>query len=122
MKVMLFPFEKIDHYFKISETKGLPPNWTFISRFFDLPEHFIEEHKDDVDWAYITGCQKLSEHFVRKYMDYMKWNFITNKYMDLSETFIREFRDKIRWNLLDSEKLSKDFIREFANELNRIKE
>ena len=87
--------------------------WSYISRYQELPEDFIREFKDYVDWYFISTKQKPSESFIREFKDYVDW-YCISKYQKLSEGFIREFKDKLGWACISKyQKLSESFIREF---------
>ena len=91
--------------------------WSYISRYQELPEDFIREFKDKVDWCWISIYQKLSENFIREFKDKVDW-FRISIYQKLSENFIREFKDCVNWCCISArQKLSEDFIREFQDKV-----
>jgi hypothetical protein len=44
-------------------------DWDYISKYQNLSESFIEEHKDLVYWICISKYQKLSESFIEEHKD-----------------------------------------------------
>jgi len=58
-----------DHVLKIADKKPELIDWTDLSKRFELPEAFIEQHADLVYWRFIIIYQDLSPSFLKKYLD-----------------------------------------------------
>lgn len=92
---LLQPFYNCEEYLYGCFKNGYDINWDYISQHFELPNWFIAKNKDKLNWYAMTLRQNWTEEDVREFKDYIIWNGIQ-----------------------DTDWLSREFIREFANELN----
>lgn len=69
-------------------------DWTFVSTYRRLDEHFIRQFKYAVDWHCICIYQKLSEDFIWEMRDYVDWYAVITC-QKLSQDFIKKAKDYI---------------------------
>lgn len=104
-------------------------------------DQFIEEHKDEIDWTKLLKKVKLTEEQIEKYENYIIWKNVflyqpvsdqfIEKHIDkldnfdwvcahrnLSIEFASKYKDKIHWNFIVQNKLSKEFIIIFSDQIN----
>ena len=98
-------------------------DWNLITKYQKLSEDFIEQFKKNFDWYNVCLYQILSEKFIRKHIkDFDKscWDEICGKEENkLSMDFMREFADYINWDFIgESQCYDKNFLREFADKIN----
>lgn len=71
-------------------------NWSFICKYEDLSESFMERHADELDWKYASIYQKMSEGFIERHADKVDWKVLASR-QDLSLEFIEKYEDRIDW-------------------------
>lgn len=65
LKPLLFDWKNVE---VIRDLTG----WRILSRYYELPEEFIEKYINKVDLEFIAQYQKLSEKFIEKYIDRLR--------------------------------------------------
>ena len=71
-------------------------DWSYISRYHELSEKFMDCYADCLNWMFIAEYQKLSEQYIEKRPNLIHWDIISC-YQKLSEEFIERHADHLDW-------------------------
>jgi hypothetical protein len=83
--------EIINKYTEIDEI-----NRNKLSRYEDLPIHFLREFQDKVDWNEISMREDLDEDFIREFQDRVNWYYVSDSiWEDLSPEFRKKFEHRL---------------------------
>lgn len=100
----------------IIKNNPLKQNYRNLACTYVLSEDFINEYKqyfDDYAWMYISKYQELSESFIEQHKDNVWWYQISG-YQCLSIDFINKFYNKIDFNQLKYNQKISDQVKELC--------
>lgn len=84
--------ELLDKYWHIFKN-----NSTYVSKWQNLTEDFIEKHAEDLNWDEISRHQVLSEDFMKKWEKKINWNWV-HQTQELSKQFVMEIYNEFMLN------------------------
>lgn len=86
---------------------------------FNITEDLLYKFRNKIDWSWVLADKILSEKILRKIVNdhtivpktkIVKWNYISSR-QKLSEEFIRDFADDLNWELIAAHQdMSEKFV------------
>lgn len=81
-------------------------DWKVLSRWPDIGEPRIEQHRDSVDWAAVSRFVKLSPVFVVRNAELLDWKAISEFQTHLPASLWIEFRDRVHWTYMTDKRIT----------------
>jgi len=93
-----------DH--KVVDAFATSLDWKVLSRWPDIGEHRIEQHRGSVDWAAVSRLVKLSPEFVVRNAGLLDWEAVSKFQTHLPASLWIEFRDRVHWKYMTDERIT----------------
>lgn len=81
-------------------------DWKLLSRWKNIGEQRIEQHRDEVDWSAVSQFVKLSPEFVAQNAQFLVWDAVSKFQTHLPASLWIEFRDRVRWEYMTDERIA----------------
>lgn len=81
-------------------------DWKLLSRWNNIGEQRIEQHRDEVDWSAVSQFVKLSPEFVAQNAQFLDWDAVSKFQTHLPASLWIAFRDRVRWEHMTDERIA----------------